>query len=159
MSTDADGFNDTLFVDGHEIRALDGLLIVGPIRGLWSPGERRGEDDVIPGADGELLSQKPLATYTIEIPIRITGRSRGERNDNLHQLGQKISGIDAGGLVQLKRRRATNGASGDYLETTARGRYLTGLSMDVVNPITGAASLQYKQGSGGWFNGTSYSYP
>ena len=159
MTVDAEGYLDNLLVDGQGVREVDGLIITGPIKGLWAPGERRGEDDVVPGRDGELGSQKPLAAFVIEIPIRILGANRGERNDNLHELGQLITGIDNGGLVQLVRRRATNGTSGDYLQTTARGRYLTGLSVDVVNPTTGAASLQYKNLSGGWFNGTRYTYP
>lgn len=159
MSTDRFGFLDTLWIDGNELRALSGLIVVGAIKGLRAPGERRGDDDVIPGRDGELGSQKPLAAYTIEIPVRIIGASRGERDDHMHNLGQLITGIDSGGLVQLKRRRATNGASGDFFEGTAKGRYLTGLSDDVVNPTTGATSLQYRQLSGGWFDGTRYLYP
>lgn len=152
-------FLDNLFIDGVSIRGLTGLTIVGAMRGFWAPGERRGDDDPIPGRDGELGSRKPLAAYVIEVPVKILGANRGDRNDNLHALGGLITGQDTGGLVQLKRRRATNGTSGDYLESTARGEYLTGLSPDIVNPYTGFATLQYRNLSGGWFNGTSYVYP
>lgn len=152
-------FLDTLFVDGHSIRAIDGLQVVGAIRGLWAPGERRGDDDAPGGRDGELGAELPLAAYVIEIPIRITGTSRGDRNDNIRNLGALIGGSAGNGLVQMSRRVAT-GSAGDYLEAFAQGRYLTGLTFDVVNPYTGTSSLQYKNLSGGWNPGSGvFEYP
>lgn len=152
-------FLDTLFIDTHSIRAVDGLIVTGAIRGLFAPGERRGDDDAPGGRDGELGAELPLAAYVIEIPIRILGASRGERNDNIINLGNLIGGKAGNGLVQMSRRIAT-GTGGDYAEAFAKGRYLTGLTFDVVNPYTGASTLQYKNLSGAWNPGTGvFDYP
>lgn len=151
-------FLDTLFIDGHDIRTLTGLKITGPIKGLWATGERRGDDDPIPARRGELGAELPLAKYVIEIPVRIFGANRGVRNDNLALIGSLIGGQSGNGLVTLKRRRAT-GSADDFLEHTARGRYITGLSMEQVNDLTGRVTLQYWNLSGCWKDGSTVIYP
>lgn len=144
---------DTLFVDGHDIRGLTGLTIVGEIKGLWAPGDRRGDDDAPGGRDGELGAELPRAKYVIEVPAQITGASRGERNDNLRNLGALIAGYGSNGLVQLKRRVAT-GSGSSYLEYTAKGRFITGLDIARFNHLTGRTTLQYYNLSGAWNDGT-----
>jgi hypothetical protein len=45
---------DTLFVNGHDLRGLSNVVIVGTID-FRAPGDRRGEDEVVPGRRGVLI--------------------------------------------------------------------------------------------------------
>jgi hypothetical protein len=154
-------FLDTVLIDDHEARSLPGASVVGKIDGIRSPVTRRGGDDqTIPGENGDLPTPLPVDKYLITIPLRIWGASRGERNDNLTALALLIGGFAAGGVVALKRRIAT-GSADAYLEHSAPGRFATGLSIDVMNPNTGAITLQYYQLKGLWSDdgGTTWTLP
>lgn len=148
-------FLDTLLVNGHDLRAMDGIRIVGYME-LFAPGDRRGDDSIVPGARGELGSQLPLAKYIFHVPIQVMGNTRGERNDNLRVLGSIVSGT--GGLVTLTRRIATGSGSG-YVEHTAPGRFITGLTPTLLNHVTGRTELQFYNLKGAWFNGSFWTIP
>jgi hypothetical protein len=138
---------DTLFVNGHDIRtAFTGLTVYGTID-HWAPGDRRGEDETIPGRNGDLDTQLPRASFVILVSIQVTGATRGERNDNLRDAIALMRGSDHG-LVPIKRRIAT-GTGSAYEQGTARGRVLTAAS-SILNPYTGRGALQIKNLDGAW---------
>lgn len=144
---------NTILVNTLDVYELPGCEVVGEIEGIFAPGERRGDDDPIPGADGELLAELPLAAYIITIPLRIFGATGGLRNANIRNLSALLSGWDRNGLVDLERR--IENPDGSFDPGTAPGRFITGLSPNVVNPTSGRTSLKYKQGAGFWLNGTT----
>lgn len=142
-------FLDTLLVDDNDIRAIDGIKVVGFISGLFAPATRRGDDTVLPGEDGELGEALPLAKYVISAPIMVLGDTRGERNDNLRAAADLLGGLSSNGLVTLTRRIA-KGAADLYDEDDAPGRFIGGLTFDILNPNTGRTELQWYNLAGGW---------
>src|SRR5206468_12737230 len=96
-------FLDTLLVNGHDVRALTGVTIVGTME-LFAPGDFRGDHQELPGRDAAVGVALPRAKYILHVPVRIAGATRGERNDNLRALGPLLRGST--GLVTLKRRIA-----------------------------------------------------
>lgn len=146
---------DTIIIDGHDVRALDYLTIGPGHMKLRGDGERRGDDDLIPGDDGEEANPLPLAKWIIVIPCRIRGANRGQRNDNLAAASALIGGWGNHGRVALERRTATGDAN-DYLAVFAPGRFITGLSPALMNDRTGQTQLQYYQMTAYWLDGDGH---
>ncbi len=146
--TDVD---NTLLIDGHDVRTLPGVVVAGPLD-LFAPGDRRGNDDVIPNRQGELGAALPLAKFIVRIPIRVNGDTPDEFVANVLGLGPLIGGLAAGGLVTLTRHIVT--ASG-FVEHTAKGRFITGLALGMGNPWTGTTELQYYNLDAAWWDPTT----
>lgn len=145
-------FLDTLLIDGHDIRAMTGVRVVGFME-LFAPGDRRGDPDVIPGKNGELEAPLPRAKYVMSVPIRVLGATRGERNDNLRALAAICEGNQ--GIVPLWRRIAT-GSGDDYVQHTTTGQFITGVSLSLLNDTTGTTELQFYNMRGGWWDGSAW---
>jgi hypothetical protein len=145
-------FIDTLLIDGTDVAALPGVIAVDFIDGLYAPGARRGDDDDVPGRDGSLGAELPLAKYLITVPVWVKGATTAELNSNLRTLGPLVTG--SRGLVTLTRR-LDNGAG--YDEHTAAGRFATGLTpTGERNQTAVALELQFYNLDGAWFDsGTS----
>jgi hypothetical protein len=140
----------TILIDGHDVRALTGVSVVGYINGWFAPGTRRGSSDVVADADGELGAALPLAAYLLRIPIQVQGATEDAMVTNLLALGALIGGTTTGGLVSLTRRHVP--ASGPTVDHTAPGRFVTGLADAILNPQTGRSELQYYQLKGYWLD-------
>lgn len=143
---------DTLLIDGHDIRTMTGVRVVGYMQ-LFAPGDRRGDDDVIPGLRGELGARLPRAKYVLSVPIRVYGATRGARNDNLRALTTICEGDM--GIVPLWRRIAT-GSGDSYIQHTTTGRFITGASLALMNDTTGTTELQFYNLRGGWWDGAAW---
>lgn len=140
---------NTLLVDGHDLRAMTGIRVYGDMQ-LYAPGTRRGSDDVIPGRAGQIGAPGlPLDAYAFTVPIFVSGATRGAMVSTLHTLASQLNGVNQDGLVVLTRRLANADDSG-YDEYTANGRFVSGLSLQVLNPITGQTELQFINLDGLW---------
>lgn len=130
------------------IRGSSYLRVVGTIDGLFAPGTQRGDDGPpIVDADGDELAILPLSSYIIRVPVWITGATRGQRNDNLRALTAAI--MADGGLGTLIREIA-KGTGSSYDTAQAPGRFITGLTPQIMSPRNGATELQFKQAKGRW---------
>lgn len=144
-------FLDTILIDGQDVRSVTGWQVVGII-GHQATGDRRGDDDDVPGRDGSLGAILPIAKNIIRVSFRISGATRGERNDNWRN-GIALLDGGANGLCSIARRVAKGSSSG-YDEHTTDGRYLTGSNLGVMNPYTGQCDLQYYNLRGRWWTGS-----
>lgn len=144
---------DTLLINGHDVRTMTGIRVVGYME-LFAPGDRRGGDDgVVPGSDGELPERLPRAKYVMSVPIRVMGATRGERNDILRTVSAICEGDH--GIVPLARRIAT-GSGDDHVQHTTTGQFVTGLSLTLLNDTTGTTELQFYNMRGGWWDGSAW---
>lgn len=152
-------FIDTILIggtSGTDIRALPWLKVRG-IDGIWAPGQRRGDDTVAAGADGEIGNELPLAKYVLTANVTIKGATRGERNDNLRSLMPIVSGTN--GLLTIARRVATGSTGDDYDEHESDFRFITGLTPQIMNPYMGFTQLQWYNLRGAWFSGSGRTVP
>lgn len=147
-------YGDTLLIDGTDVRALPGVVAVGFIDGLYAPGTRRGDDDTIPGRQGQLGVLLPADKYLITVPISVAGSTTAQLNANLHSIGSAVAG--SGGLVTLTRKLA-NGSGFD--SHTANGRFVQGLQFTLMNWTTAQTDLQFYNLDGAWWTGTSWRLP
>lgn len=140
---------DTLLIDGTDIRSITGWRVVGAIS-HWGTGDRRGDDDSVPGRDGWIGAVLPRDRYIIRVPIRVYGSSQGERNDNLRN---GLASVDGGsdGLCTLTRVIASGAGTDSH---TSDGRFITGSALAALNPVTGMCELQYYNLRGAWWNGS-----
>jgi len=149
---------DTLLIDGTDVAALPGVRRVGFIDGLYAPGAVRGDDDVIPGRQGQLgVAGLPLERYLITVPVWVSAVDTATLNTNLAALGLVVRGT--GGLVSLTRRLTT---SGGHVDHTAAGRFATGLTpTGERNRQAVALDLQFYNLDGAWTSdgGTTWLVP
>lgn len=143
---------NTLLIDGHDLRTyFAGLRVVGDMN-LYSTGTRRGNDQVIPGRNGQIpVPGLPLDAYDFTVSVWVAGASRGEKEARLRAVASVLLGSASDGLVTLTRRLA-NSADDGYDEGTAQGRFVAGLSFAVLNPLTGNTQLQFLNLDGCWRN-------
>jgi hypothetical protein len=141
---------NTLLIDGHDIRTdFPGMRVFGDMN-LYAPGKRRGDDQIIPGMTGQVpVPGLPLDAYTFSVFVIVQGATRGAKEANLRALSTVLVGSAHDGLVTLTRRLA-NAADTGYDECTAQGRFVSGLSFQVMNPYTGKTELQFVNLTGGW---------
>src|SRR5438309_1596874 len=109
---------NTLLIDGHDVAGLPGVFAVSEIDGLFAPGTTRGDDDPIPGADGQLGHGLPVDKYLITVTLWVGGTSTANLNANVKAIAPLVTG--ARGLVTLTRK-LDNGAGFD--SHTADGRF------------------------------------
>lgn len=148
-------FIDTLLIDGTDVAALPGVIAVDYIDGLYAPGARRGDDDEIPGLDGALGAQLPLAKYLITVPVWVSGATTAALNSNLRSLATAVTGTR--GLVTLSRH-LDNGAG--YDTHTAPGRFATGLTpTGERNHVAVQLDLQFYNLAGAWFSSGAPTVP
>lgn len=144
---------NTLLIDGTDVYDLPGVFAVDFIDGLDAPGTTRGDDDVIPGADGQLGHGLPVDRYLITVPLWVQGTSAADLNANVRAIGPLVTG--ARGLVTLTRK-LDNGAGFD--SHTAPGRFATGLGLSRVSDTVGSMDLQFYNLNGRWFDGSAWIY-
>lgn len=139
----------TLLVGGVDIRSMPGFSVVGYIP-LHAPGQRRGQDETIPGRVGQLpVPGLPFDAYSFSAPVWIAGATPGQREANLRTAAATLLGPTGDGLVTLTRR-LVNATDDGFDEATAQGRFVAGLSFQVLNPWTGSTELQFVNLDGGW---------
>lgn len=140
---------DDLGIDSTFLRSLDWLQIIGDL-GLRGPANRRGDDTTIPFLDGDLEAPNlPIASYTWDITVRITGSTRGQRNARLDELGDVLDGATGDGRVTLTRLLANSSDTGQD-EYTTRGRCYSTDMFKIYNPISGVTVLHLKNIRGKW---------
>jgi hypothetical protein len=158
-------YADTLIVDGTDLSTVPGLVITD-LSGLFAPGTRRGEDDVIPGRRGQIGAQLPYDAYAFTIPIALTSGDvdgttssavrRGHFIAHLRALSAALDGTN--GLVTLTRRLTSTDGTG-YDTHTAAGRYVAGTAIAMLNPDSGATDLQFINLDGAWYDGANWLVP
>src|SRR5438876_10421661 len=104
---------DTLLVGSTDIQSLAGIL-VEDMSGLFAPGRRRGQNDTIPGRQGQLGAPKVYDAYAFSIPVTVLpddssgvapATEQGRRAQviaNLRAANAILAGTN--GLVTLTRR-------------------------------------------------------
>lgn len=148
----------TLLIDGNDIRTdFPGISVYGDLN-LFAPGDRKGDDQDIPGRAGVV----PVAglqpdKYTFSILIKLNGPDEGTMIANYLANARLFSGVNDDGLVELTRRLA-NAANDGYDEYTAPGRLNTGLAMQTLNPLNGRCELQYTNLDGRWLRSSDSHY-
>ena len=155
---------DSLLVDGVDLEGMG--LLVTDYSGLFAPGNRRGDDDVIPGRRGQIGAELPYDAYTFTIPVAFTTAkelglptnvSRGYALEALHNVGLYLAGNN--GLVTLTRRLSSNTGYDGLVTHTAAGRYVAGTAVQFLNPYNWTTELQFINLDGGWFDGTNWLVP
>lgn len=136
---------NTLLVDGTDLHSLTGVSVVG-FMDLYAPGTRRGSNDVIPGARGQVGAELPYEAYTFHIPIQVKGATREAMVANLRAVGTLLAGTN--GLVTLERRLAKVG--GGYDAYTAAGQVVTAFSINLFNFALARTELQFVNLDGAW---------
>jgi hypothetical protein len=140
-------------------------LTVLDYAGLFAPGNRRGDDDVIPGRRGQVGAQLPYDAFAFSVPVAFAFNTDTFTNPlqarrlalmTLANLGVYLTGTN--GLVTLTRRLSSDDAEG-YTEHTASGRYVAGTAVAFLNPYNWTTELQFINLDGAWFDGTDWIVP
>jgi hypothetical protein len=135
----------TLLFAGTDLQAIDGITVTD-MSGIFAPGNRRGDHDVIPGRQGQLGAELPYDAYSFAIPIVVLGDTHYEMLTILRTVGNALKGTN--GLGQLERR-LDNGAGG-YVAHTAAGQFASFNSTSLLNPETGQTELTFVNLDGAW---------
>jgi hypothetical protein len=145
-------YPDTLLVDGLDLQTVPGLVVMD-LAGLFAPGTRRGDDDVIPGRRGQVGAELPFDAYAFTIGVALLSDtaepvpSRAQFITRLRTLSAALMGTN--GLVTLTRRLANTGGAG-YVEHTCAGRFVSGTGFDMLNASNGTTELQFINLDGAW---------
>jgi len=139
---------NTLLIDGKDLRTdFDGLRVVGDMN-LFASGNRRGQDDTVPGRRGQLGNPNlPFDAYPFSVTVDVEAETQGQLYARLAALGDGVVGTN--GLVTLTRRLAApdDASTIDY---TAAGRFVLGTSLQLWNPFMGRTELQFINLDGAW---------
>ncbi|SRR6266705_1141473 len=157
---------DTLLVGSTDIQSLAGI-VVEDFSGLFAPGTRRGQNEVIPGRQGQIGAEKVYDAYAFSIPITVLPHaSDGSVSSNLQaRRAQVIANLRAAsaalagtnGLVTLTRRLSDSATT--YVSHTCAGEFVQGLGMTLLNVETGQTELQFVNLDGAWWNGSAWLVP
>jgi hypothetical protein len=148
-------YPDTLLVDGVTLEACG--FLVTDLSGLFAPGTRRGDDDVIPGRRGAVGAELPYDAYQFSIPVALLSAEpallpRAHRRavwvDKLRTACAVFAGNN--GLVTLTRRLSTETAG--PVDHTCAGRFITGTTFEMLNAFNGTTELQFINLDGAWFD-------
>jgi hypothetical protein len=147
---------DTLLFDGTDLRAISGV-IVNSLDGMFAPGTRRGQNDVVPRRRGQVGAQLPYDAYNFEIPITVLAATRHAMLTVLAAVGAALQGT--GGLGTLERR-LDNGVGG-YVSHTAAGQFSAFNSISTLNAFTANTVLTFVNLDGAWTpdSGTTWLVP
>jgi hypothetical protein len=156
-------YPDSFFVNDVPLDSYS--LVVTDLSGLFAPGTRRGEDDVIPGRRGQVGAELPYDAYAFSIPCAFTfetGDGTGVLDARIAALGSLagLAGQCAGnnGLVTLTRKLVAFNDDG-YVLHTAAGRYVGGSGAQFLNPYNWTTELQFINLDGAWFDGDNWLVP
>jgi hypothetical protein len=150
---------DTLLVGSTDIQSLAGI-VVEDFSGLFAPGTRRGQNDVIPGRQGQLGAPKVYDAYAFSIPITVLPYAsdgtmastlqarRAQTIANLRAASAALAGTN--GLVALTRRLSSGASS--YVSHTCSGEFVEGLGLTLLNTETGQTELQFVNLDGAWWD-------
>jgi hypothetical protein len=140
-------------------------LTVTDLSGIFAPGNRRGDDDVIPGRRGQIGAELPYDAYTFSIPVAFAAEPapwappkdmRVFAIESLTNLAAQCAGNN--GLVTLGRQLSAFNEDG-FVVHTASGRYVGGTAVQFLNPYNWTTELQFINLDGGWFDGENWLVP
>lgn len=160
---------DSLSINGTPIEGFG--VMVTDYSGLFAPGTRRGDDDVIPGRRGQVGAELPYDAYVFSIPVTFANERdpvwtphdfRIVSLQALASMGAYLAGNN--GLVTLTRTLSAQvGVGGEYeagiVEHTAAGRYIGGTAVTFLNPYNWTTELQFINLDGAWFDGEDWLVP
>lgn len=138
---------DTLLFAGTDLRAVGGV-IVNSLDGMFAPGTRRGQNDVIPGRRGQLGAELPYDAYNFDIPITILAATRHGMLTVLAAVGAALAGTNGLGTLE---RRLDDGAGG-YVSHTAAGQFTSFNSYSTLNAVSSTTVLSFVNLDGAWFS-------
>lgn len=146
----------TLLAGAVDLRALPGIRFIS-VDGLFSDGEQRGSDLVIPGVAGDYsVGELPLAAYTFDLPIRIRpnnadGTIPASDAAKWERCRINLAAVDTAltPRVQTFTRKMTTAAG--FESATALCRFVKGLQASWTDLLDGGtAVLQFVNLSGTW---------
>lgn len=150
---------DTLLVDGTDIKALSGV-VVNSID-YFAPAKRRGDNDTVPGRQGQIGHSKPLDSFSFSANITVKVTSGATVNlrrvnmvANLRAFMKSCRGD--GGQVLLQRVLMTGESS--TTTTEALGEFVGANSFSLLNYQTGKTEVEFINLDGAWSD-TAYTTP
>lgn len=139
-----------LFVDGTNLATV--VTAVQVIDGLYAAASSRGDDLTIPGLDGELWTDKPYGSGSIDIGLVLAAPSTTLFNDQYRTLKRLIR---PGKKLQLTRQLTYSTGTESHV---ADATYTSGLGPTVSLMKFGKTTLSLKILSGLWYNPNTFSF-
>lgn len=134
---------ETIFVDGVDLSDI--IDCITSLDGIYQTPATRGDNLVIPGVDGEIWLDKPIATSIIELGLMMKGDTTTKFNDGFRILRKRIP---PGKLLHLQRRMSYSIANETH---EATGEYASGLNPTMQLMRFGKTTLGLRVHSGLWY--------